>query len=138
MQAEFARSRRAKSAARVSATMYLATNSVAAQVLMSAELRILRSRRVTVGCGMIALLLAATAVGAATTQARVDQLVQQCAAEKVVRLTAHGGAEVLISMKIVNRAPSLSENKKFECVLRGMRQMRGLQFGFMGNEAFDR
>lgn len=84
------------------------------------------------------LLLASAPSAAAPTQARLDKLVHRCAAENVVRLTALSRREVVIHMVVAERAPTASEDHRFSCVLRQMRRMPDLQFGFLGNEAIAR
>jgi hypothetical protein len=81
------------------------------------------------------LALAAAPTGAAVTQAQLDRLVHKCAAEKGVRFVAQSRTEVIMQMLHVERAPTASENRRFECVLAGMKKMRSVQFFFIGNAA---
>jgi hypothetical protein len=86
---------------------------------------------------MLLLPLALLSDDVQATQNRLDKLVHVCAAEAVVRLIAQSSTNVIIDMKRVDRAPSSDENRRFKCVLKGMRRMTDLQFGFIGNEAYD-
>ena len=69
-----------------------------------------------------------------STQHRVDRLVEKCAAGKVVRLSAETSNQVAMTVLIVGRAPTRAEDGRFTCVLNGLRTMKDLQFGFVGNE----
>lgn len=84
---------------------------------------------------LTALYLALTAAPAdpAVTQGQLHRLIHRCAAERIVRLTAQSRTEVIIQMLHVERAPTASENRRFECVLTGMKEMAGIQFRFLGN-----
>jgi hypothetical protein len=79
------------------------------------------------------LALAASPDDVSITQARLDQLLHSCAAEKVVRLTALSPNEVAIEILNLERAPASSENRQLTCVLRGTKKMADLRFGFFGN-----
>lgn len=83
----------------------------------------------------IALLLAATPGGLTATQARLDQMVHRCGAEKVARLIARPGGEVVIDLPHNDRAPTTAENRQLTCLLDAMGKAPDLKFGFIGNEA---
>lgn len=86
---------------------------------------------------MLLLFMVLSTGDAAATQGRLDRLVHSCHAESVVRLIAHSSTEVIIDLRVTNRAPSLSQSRTFDCVLNGMRGMPDLQFGLIGNEVQD-
>lgn len=100
---------------------------------------------VCAGCGrcynpvMAALMLIALSLGGsditAVSQHRVDRLIKRCDARSMVKLLARNGNEVSIHPLIAPRAPTAAENRKFKCVLSGMKRMTDLHFGFIGNEA---
>jgi hypothetical protein len=84
---------------------------------------------------LLGLILTAGSPTTAATQARLDGLVHKCMAGHVIRLTAQSPTEVIIDMIHVERAPTPSERRLGDCVLRGISGMPDLQFGFLGNAA---
>jgi hypothetical protein len=84
---------------------------------------------------LIGIFLLAAALSVEATQARLDELVVRCKAERVVAFKAHSKGEVIIDMKNAGEAPSPMDQQAFDCVLSGMKKMNDLKFGFLGNEA---
>lgn len=83
---------------------------------------------------VISALLAQQVDGRAATQLRLDELVQRCRAEKVVRLQAITDTKVSIQAGGWGRDLTRSEDKKITCVLLGTNGMRDLRFGFIARE----
>lgn len=80
------------------------------------------------------LILAATASDRAATQQRVDELLARCNARGEVSLVAESGQDVEMRPLIRPGEASLEQERRFSCVLSGMKLMTDLRFGFLGNE----
>lgn|GEM_PF-7067476 len=86
---------------------------------------------------MIGLFLLGISAAADTQQLQrqLDFIVASCRAEDVVRLVAHGTADVGFEMVRPAVLPTVSENNALQCALAKVRERADLQLGFAGNEA---
>ena len=80
------------------------------------------------------LLLVAAASDVAATQQRVDELVARCDAQGVIRLVAESARQVAMQPLLQPGETSAEQEKRFDCVLTGVKSMPDLNFGFVGNE----
>lgn len=80
------------------------------------------------------LILAATPSDRVATQQRVDELLARCNARGEASLVAQSGQDVELRPLIRPGEASLEQERRFSCVLSGMKSMADLRFGFLGNE----
>lgn len=82
----------------------------------------------------VPLFLAAGADDVTATQRRVDELVVRCHAQDVIRLVAEDAQQVTMQPLVPPGEASAEQDRRFSCVLTGMKTMTDLSFGFFGNE----
>jgi hypothetical protein len=80
------------------------------------------------------LILAAATSDIVATQQRVDELVARCDAQRVLRLVAESAGRVTMEPLSQSGEVSAEDDRRFYCVLSGIKTMADLEFGFEGND----